>query len=543
MTHKIVVTSRLKIPKELMSQKAVESRYNVVIYDEKSCVKCDNAPDRPNDMCYACPALIADYKLWKDMGTHWSAPQGDLVGFKKVLDKKKVDYKIVDKRPEIPFRYEIEWTASLYGKDYVDADGIPRANQKRVVRDWLRERSGILRAPPRSGKTPMAVYLTCTLGQRTVIFAHQYELLKQFLTTFRTMTNINALEKQHKKPIILLVRSQAQLKKAKDYDIVLVNYQKMIYSPDRIAKYLNGNFATLVVDECHNSGAVGYLRIVSAMNTRYRIALSATPKRKDNRHKLIERIMGPVVAEADSTSLIPRIELVQSTAFPPRSYKIWHHAQRWLSLSKERNVEIIKSVFSDLRSGHEVIIIPVVGLAHQKLLVEAINKAGRHYNDKKDESWPKNLAIAFNGAGGVHSPVRAAVIKQIDAPGPTVVVAIRKLIKEGINLLRPSMIYVVEPMSASGDKTIGAPAFYQMAMRVCTPTKKPQPVVKIWVDNVTMFQSCVRSLFWNEIVPNRYTGSEGRYIVDDKSYEMVKNIGKSNALRDTARLTNKRGWV
>lgn len=541
MSHKLIVDSRLRIPKELMSAKAVERRYNIIIFDEKSCKKCENLPDRPNAMCSECPAFIADYKLWKDAGKYWSVPQGDLPALKIVLDRKEIDYVVVDKRLDIPFEYDIQWTGSLFGKGHVDANGILRANQKRVAKEWLKTKSGILRAPPRSGKTALAVYLSLKLGQKTVIFAHQYELLKQFLQTIYDMTNVKELERQHRKKIVLLVNTVAQLKKAKDYDIIILPYQKLIYDHTRIVQYINGLLGTIVVDECHNTGAVNYLRIASLLSVKHRLGLSATPKRKDNRHKLIERILGPVAAEVESTSLIPRIELFRSAAVPPRPYRIWHHAKKWLSLDKTRNLEIIKQTFKDLRDGHEVILIPVDSLAHQKLLVDAINRAGKQYNEKKDENWPKDLALAFNGSGGTRSETRKRILEQVDEPGPTVVVAIRKLIREGVNLMRPSMMYIVEPMSASGDRSIGAPMFYQMAMRICTPYKKPQPIVRIWVDQVGMFKSCLKGLFWNELWPNRYTGTEGRYYIDPKYAEMVKNIDKDQVFKQNVK--NSRGWV
>lgn len=221
MTHQLIVKSRLYVPKKLMSSKAIESRYNIVIYDERSCVKCDNKVDRPNGMCYdGCPALIADYKLWKDESDkYYSVPQGDLLGLTRVLDRKGKDYEIVDKRKSIPFSMPIKWTGSLYGEGYVDDDGNPRADQKKVVKAWWKYKAGILRAPPRSGKTPMAVYLACKLGQKTIIFAHQYEFLKQFLKTIYEHTNIKEMERQARRPLVTIVNSVAQLKKAKDYEI------------------------------------------------------------------------------------------------------------------------------------------------------------------------------------------------------------------------------------------------------------------------------------------------------------------------------------
>lgn len=544
---KLIVGQRLKIPKTLVPESAMERRYHIQIFKEEACAKCDNKPERPNDLCQDCPAYIANYKLFKETPNYWSVPQGDLLSFQKLLDKKGIKHRVDDRREPVPFRSKIKWTGKLFGKNHVDENGFPRANQKRVVKDFVENGGeGIIVAPPRSGKTVMAAWLSIYFGNRTVILVHEKRLLVQFYKTFMgdpskkraPVSNIPELQKSTGRRIILVAEKLSDLKKLNDIDILLINYQKMIHDIDRVRQFINGKFSTLVLDEVHNSAATGYLRICAAMDMMNRISLSATWRRKDNRHKIMARIQGQVAARADTTSLVPTVVYKQSEAKPPRPYKVWHHAIAWLYRDKSRNVEILKQCFKDLRAGHEVIIIPVEYRAHQQLLVKMINQQAKLNREKRGEKWPKQLAYEYN-----KDTDKEKVLNIVDQPGPTVLVAIRKMVKEGIDFARPSMIYVVIPMSASKEAGIGAPAFYQLSTRVCTPAPKPPPMVRVWIDNVQMFQSCIKSTFFQEVWKKRMSTNnpKGIYHVSEATYEIIR--GLAVAKNAGPKPKNMRGWA
>ena len=544
----LIVNDRLLIPKKLIPKEGVEARYRIQIFDEATCHKCEVFQDglRPNDICEECPAFVANYKLFRDVGDYWSVPQGDLLAVEKLLKRKDIDYEVIDERHEYKFRYPIKWTGKLFGANHIDENGIRRANQEEAVKKWLANEDGILVAPPRSGKTPMSAYIACKLGLRTVILAHQIEILQQFFRTFvgghdrPAMTNIPELRKEYKgRRIIHVAQKVDDLKNLKDVDILIVNYQKMIYDLDRVFKYLNGKFSLLILDEVHNSAATSYLRVAAALNVKHRLSLSATYRRKDMRHLLLQRIMGPPVAKIESTSLVPVITYKFSQAQPPRAYKIWRHALSWLYKSKERNIEILKQAFTDLRAGHNVIIIPVDTLAHQKILVDMINEQAEINRDQRAENWPKQLAVPFNAKSD-----RVKTLLRVDDGKPCVFIPIRKMIKEAIDFKLPSMMYIVTPMSASKQSDIGAPAVYQLSMRVCTPVKKPQPVVRFWVDMIGMMQSCIKSTFYFEVWKKRVTeeNPNGLYKVSKEEYEKIKLLNQKSTSVNHVKPSNPYGW-
>jgi len=528
MTDKIVLSKRMLVPKSILPPKAIRSRYRIELYNDKMCKDCENFQngDRGNDLCHTCEGEIARYKLYKEHNSdYWSLPQGDFNSLASVLDRKGIQYKLVDKRKEIPFKYPIKFTGKLFGPNYVDENGYPRTDQVKLVNKWMKIKNGMIRARPRAGKTVVSTKLVCELGQKTVILADRFELLKQFYKTYmgdktknrKPMSNIPRLRRETGKEIIRLAMKASDLKNLDDVDILLVNYQKYVRKPELFAQLVNGRFSVLVVDEAHGAGAQGYLRVIANCNVKHRISLTATPRRKDNRHILIQRIMGQVVASSKTISLTPEVVFKHSRFSPPRLYKMWHHALAWISSNIDMQKEIVQQVFKDLRDGHEVIIIPLDRKKQIDKLVKMINHQAKINRMKKKEKWPKNLAIKYYD--GVD---RDTVLEQVDKPGPTVLIAMRSMIKQGIDFNRPSMLYVYVPMSASTDKETGAPAFEQLSMRVATPYKKPRPMVRVWAHNISFFRSCNAGLFWQEIWPNRQGVGESKYIVSKSTFEHAK---------------------
>ena len=535
MASKVIIKNRILVPKDLLDQDEIEERYSVQIFKEKNCKKCENLEDRlanggPNDLCYECPSFIANYKLWKETDKYWSLPQGDEIPIRRVMEKRGIP--VVDKRPEYPFKHPIKFIAPLFGKNYVDKDGFPRPNQRKLVRQFHEYETGILECRPRSGKTPMSLKIAIDLGLRTVVLAHKKALLRQFYKTLTAkptkqrpiqFTNIPDLPPQPaKEPIVLWAQTRAQLKRYKTADFLLVNYQKFVRRPEELAEIINGNFSTVIVDECHNSGAEGYLRVLARCNLKHRIALSATPKRKDGRHKLINLNLGPVVAKSKSVSLIPTITFIQSKVIPKTGYKSWPHAVAFIFNSKQRNEEIVNKVISDMKNGHRTVLIPVDHLKHQLALQEMFN------------ARKKDLAVVWNEKADEEK-----VLKRVEEDRYTVLIAIRSMIREGVDMLRPSCIHVVVPMSAESEDGVGAPMFDQLVNRICTPfADKPEPLVRIWVDNVGMFQGSIKSLFFHEIWPNRYNPDKklGKYLVKPHLKDVINGLGK-------IKQTTGRGWV
>src|SRR3990170_3026734 len=196
---KILHRERIYIPTDSITplqQEAIEKRFSKVIYNEQTCSKCEYKHDRPSETCDNCPANMGEFKLhqtrrFNDI-EYTGIPQGAMKFFHKHFDHE--EFKIVDKRPRTKFMYDIEFTGTLREHQ------IPAVA---VLINHYKENggTGTLVAPPRSGKSPMAVAAFCQLGLKTLIIAKQADWLHQFYETMcgsesqKALTNIPDIEK------------------------------------------------------------------------------------------------------------------------------------------------------------------------------------------------------------------------------------------------------------------------------------------------------------------------------------------------------------
>lgn len=533
---RVDIGQRILVDKRLASSKEINSRYKIAMYNEPQCNRCDNLPDRPNSMCEACPAFGGLYNLHKSVlhpktdRPMWSLPIGDIqfIGNELLAGK---EFKLRKKYKPVPFKHKIKWTGNLFQAGDLDSDGNPRTNQQELVDKWLETKNGIIRARPRSGKTVMSIYLAAMLGVKTIIIAHQHEILEQFRSSFAgnktgsraSMTNIEKLEATRGDGVVVKI-----IKKMSDFDahpdIAIMTYQTLMADPRRIRKHINKRYSFLICDELHRAGADGYSKVVNRMSMPYRLGLSATTERKDGREALTERTIGPVVAESKTYTLVPTIDILELETEPPTNYKSWTSCMKYLANSKARNVEIVKQVFKDLRAGHKVIILPVFWRGHQDALVQLINHQAKVNRKKRGEKWPKDLGQALHGKAN-----REHVLERVDSGEPCVLVAINSMIKEAIDMKMPTKLYLVVPTSAVAE--VGAPMFLQLSYRVCTPMPgKNNPEILVLADKLDIFRGCLTGLFWNEIVPG-LKKDNFKYRLAPNAYEKFANLRKKKQQR------------
>lgn len=567
MTINVVVTDRVRLPKKAIPLSVVKKRYEIELFDDSACGKCQYRPERDpkNENCEICPAFGGVHRFFstKELKEDkvLSLPQADLSGIRSYLKSEGIPFKVKDKRVVRPFRHKVKFTGKLFRAGMKDDDGNPRPDQYSAIKQWWKKKCGVIVAPARSGKTVIATYCYSKLRAKTVIIANQKELLNQFYETAtgvpaprylrgkmvastnragRTgLTNIPDIQERTGKQVIFMPESYGHLvkfiKERKEVpDVLLVTYQSFSRDLARVGAIINKYYSFGIIDEEHGTGADSYLRFASSLDLKYRLGLTATPDRKDARSKLAARVFGPVTSKIDIVTLKPRIVFHAVTTKPKHAHTTWNGAARWLKTSKPRNVEIVKQTFADLREGHNVIIIPVEHKDHMEFLVKLINNQAKINYDKRNEKWPVELAKAFHSK----VPDRLAVLNWVDSwdkkgkvhkklptDSPRVLVAIRGIIRQGVDMKRPSMLYSIMPMSAK--PIVGAPMAYQMFFRVSTPySKKLRPMVRVFVDQVPMFASCASSVLYHEVLPNSTLKlrEKGRYLLMEQDYVAAKKL-------------------
>jgi superfamily II DNA or RNA helicase len=119
---------------------------------------------------------------------------------------------------------------------------------------------------------------------------------------------------------------------------------------------------TVVVDECHHMGALGFCRVLARMPGRYRLGLTATPERTDGLGPLVQAVLGPRVVEVSSAALIRRgvVVLPQVLVVPTRFKHYgsgeWNALERERSRDSRRNALICSIAGTAYRRGRRVLV-------------------------------------------------------------------------------------------------------------------------------------------------------------------------------------------
>src|SRR5271155_3088870 len=144
---------RESIPRELR-EKLIE-KYTLRFYEERACKSCEFYQDRLaapgkhlEDPCDQCAAYKGGAQLAQEVKLgntrYLKTPIGDALGLKKILDANDIAFKVKKHYPQQQVSRPITFTGTL--KDY----------QREAVDALKKKKRGVLRAPPRSGKTVMA---------------------------------------------------------------------------------------------------------------------------------------------------------------------------------------------------------------------------------------------------------------------------------------------------------------------------------------------------------------------------------------------------
>lgn len=463
---KVILSDRIYVPiKFVENRDEMTKKYTQYFYDESICRGCENYRDRPHCATdcekggledAVCLVNTKNIKGIQYMGF----PMGTKQYIEKQLGLNFDNFKLVDKRSKNKFDYPVKFTADL--RDY----------QVEVYDDWNANGFGLIKAPPRSGKTVMSLKILIDLGYRVLIIADQKDFLDGFYETIEVMTNLPEIEKETGKKLFGFLEKEEDYE---NYQIGLATYQKFLHQTDKRMKLINDNFGSLWTDEIHRAGANCFSKFLINCKQLNRGGCSATPKRKDGRHKLVFKIVGPVVAETSVETLIPecRVYPIFSTN-PRRQFQggpaSWVYMNKFLCKDKNRNQEILEQAITDIENGRSVVI-PLLYRDHITWMVKNINE---HF----DRTGNNPVAAAFVG-GQKEKKKRKEIIDKARAYQIKCVVGVRSLLQLGLNVPRWDTLYYVLPMSNREN-------WEQESARILTPdvnkTGKKKPLIRMYFD-------------------------------------------------------------
>jgi superfamily II DNA or RNA helicase len=305
--------------------------------------------------------------------------------------------------------------------------------QKKAARALLRADVGVLVAPPGVGKTVIGTYLIAARSRSTLVLVHRQPLLDQWIAQLSMFLG-------------LAPKAIGQIGAGKHtpngrLDVAML--QSLVRSgsvDDLVARY-----GQVIVDECHHIPAVSFERVLSEVKARFVVGLTATPRRRDGLHPIIEMQLGPVRLAVDARSQGARRPfdhrlIVRETTFgSDRTVSIDRIQALYAALATDerRNRLILDDVTTALAEGRSPILL-TERRDHLEYLAARLRGIARH------------LVVLRGGMTPAERRAAVTTMASIPASEPRLVIATGRYIGEGFDDARLDTLFLAMPVSWKG---------------------------------------------------------------------------------------------
>lgn len=482
---KIIRANGYYIPIKKLTERAVselEEKFTYFFFREEACKNCEHLDDRPSETCDSCASFLGGRTTQKPVqvgkSKYWKVPRG---GKKRLLETLSdcgyTNLQLEIERPDSRnFSRPIKVTIEL--RDY----------QTAAVATAFKKKFGIIEAPPRSGKTLMGAALTCKLGKKTLILAHQSEWLKQFRETFIGSETAQAFTNASPEQ----VRICTTLKEFQETDVCLATFATFFSEKKgkTLLQDISEMFELVVIDEVHGVPAKESSRVLAAFNASYIIGLTGTPARKiTEEFKIANDLVGQVIYKAEVDRMRPRVELLE---MPKKEWTSGNGQASFTALVSRlesntvRKTTICKKAIELAKRGH-LVLIPLSR-------VNSILEWTRYINE---ETETPGFALPFYGGLPKSKKVdkRMEIVNAARQYKCKILVGNIALLSVGLNLPRASAIIECGLNS-------NIPKAQQRISRILTPMEgKPDPLVVFTLDDCDIMRSTRRNEYWNCVKP------------------------------------------
>ena len=285
---------------------------------------------------------------------------------------------------------------------------------------------GMVKASPGWGKTTFACALIERLQIPTLVIVHKEFLMSQWVERIEEYlpgAKIGIAQQQRcefkgKHVVLGMVHSLAR-----------GDYPKAFYSWPGL----------IIVDECHRIGARTWAPVPPLFKSRYRLGLSATPRRKDGADNVFLYHLGPVLFHAKEQRMKPVIKrvytkfrLVQTPNFNPKLAPE-SLILRFLCANDQRNRRIIELLIEAVKAGRKVLVLSK-RLNHLNRLEADFHRAWQ------DDSLGPAVSTGYY-IGGMTEDQRYT------ASFARVIFATAQFAAEGLDIPALDTLFLVNPMS------------------------------------------------------------------------------------------------
>jgi len=356
----------------------------------------------------------------EDLPQHVGLPRGCLGGLQELLGELGVDLDIKDQRTQ-----GVELDVSFRGE--------LTPLQDQAVKAMIDHDTGVLVAPPGSGKTVIGVNLLASRKRSTLILVHRTQLLEQWVAQLcafldRDPKQVGQVGGGKRKPNGHLDVAMIQSLVRKDA------------VDDMVATY-----GQVIVDECHHVPAVSFERVMREVKARYVTGLTATPQRRDGHHPILELQLGPVRFAIDAKS--------QAAARPFEHRLVLRHTDFRLSAgaSDAGIQEIYRQLAAD-ESRNQLILADVLQTLSERRSPILLTERRDHlafFTDRLARTTSRLVVLQ----GGMKTKERLAAIERlasIPEGEPRLVLATGRFVGEGFDDARLDTLFLAMPVSWKG---------------------------------------------------------------------------------------------
>jgi superfamily II DNA or RNA helicase len=323
---------------------------------------------------------------------------------------------------------------------------------------------GMVKAAPGWGKTTFACALIERLQIPTLVVVHKEFLMSQWMERIEEylpgaqigIAQQQRCEYEGKHVVIGMVHSLAR-----------GGYPKAFYKWPGL----------MIVDEAHRIGARTWAPVPALFPVRYRLGLSATPRRKDGADNVFHYHLGPPLFVAKEQRLKPTIKrvytkfrLVKTPNFNP-NLAPESLILRFLCANDQRNRRIVELLIEAVKAGRKLLILSK-RLNHLTRLEAMFNREWR------DEKLGPPVSTGFYVGGMTEDErYRSSLCR--------VVFATAQFASEGLDIPALDTLFLVNPMG-DVEQAVGR------ILRPCEGKKNPV-VVDMRDDLVSLFEAYAKN--------------------------------------------------
>lgn len=362
------------------------------------------------------------FKLIEDHTSEICLPRGFLNQLLEFGLTNKLKFVVIDKRQHLP-------------KTIFHSSVKLLPHQKDALTQVGDQESGIIVAPPASGKTILGLWLIAKHQQPSLILVHRQQILEQWVERIQSFLGIA------KKDIGIISGRKQKLGK----QVTVAMLQSLVRSKE-IEEYAK-NIGLVIIDECHHIPAKTFRVVISQFNSTYLYGLTATLERKYHDEKLINLYIGNVIATIDphtvnanlfnSTSIVD-LQLRDTALTIPYNAKVdgYEILKKVICYDTARNTQIVTDVKTEVSKSRSILVL----------------------TERKEHAHILSLYLQHDCeliclTGDDAAAARKTKLDQIKSGHFQVLIATGQLLGEGFDLPQLDTLFLTFPCSFSGKLT------------------------------------------------------------------------------------------